>query len=153
MRWASRDQWHVTLRFLGEVEDPSLVDEALRQTELAAGEATLGPKVERLGRQVLCIPVEGLDALAAAVVGATATLGQPPEDRPFRGHLTLARVVGAGRRGGRKARGQRTIRDHRLVGAPFDARWSVDEVVVVRSHLGSSGARYEDLQIHTLTRN
>ena len=29
LRWTTRDQWHVTLRFLGEVEDPTVVVDAL----------------------------------------------------------------------------------------------------------------------------
>ena len=95
----------MTLRFLGEVDAPGPVADALRRVPealAAAGvgevRATLGPRVAWFpGRQVLQVPVSGLDALAQAVVDATARWGRPPEDRPFSGHLTLARARGRAR--------------------------------------------------------
>jgi 2'-5' RNA ligase len=135
VRWTSRDQWHVTVRFLGEVEDPVPVVAALSDVRLTPTEARLGPRPELLGRQVVSLPVDGLDQLAAEVVRTTASVGQAPDPRPFRGHLTLARL----RRGGRRVRG----RD--LDDAVVDARWTVNELVLVRSHLGSGGANYEIL--------
>jgi 2'-5' RNA ligase len=92
----------------------------------------------RLGATVLCLPVGGLDALAGAVVAATADLGQPPEDRPFRGHLTVARA----RRGGLRG----------LPRLALAARWPVTELTLVASTLGREGARYEVLERFELTR-
>ncbi|HVM01677.1 MAG TPA: 2'-5' RNA ligase family protein, partial [Acidimicrobiales bacterium] len=93
LRWTGPEQWHVTLRFLGDAG----LDEAARAFRAVAaparpGPATavLGPATGRFGRRVLHLPVAGLDDLAAAVVAATAGVGEPPEDRPFAGHLTLA---------------------------------------------------------------
>lgn len=133
VRWTTRDQWHVTLRFLGEVEEPGPVADAVAVAvaPLAPVDAVAGPAVTALGPGVVCVPVAGLDGVAAAVVRATAGFGQPPDDRPFRGHLTLARV----RRGSGSAR--------RLAGAPFEASWRVASADVVRSHLHPAGARYE----------
>jgi RNA 2',3'-cyclic 3'-phosphodiesterase len=118
---------------------PELVDR-LDAAPLAATRATLGPAVTRLGRQVLVVPVDGLVALAAAVTEATADLGRPPDPRPFTGHVTLARA--RGRRGGAVPRS--------LTGTPIAEHWQVGDVRLVRSHLGSSGARYEDLHIRPL---
>lgn len=92
VRWTTRDQWHVTLRFLGEVGESEPVAAALAAAPLPAATAALGPRVTALGSGVVCLPVAGLDALAAAVSEATAGWGRPPEHRRFRGHLTLARV-------------------------------------------------------------
>ena len=64
-----------------------------RRPGFAACEAAVGPVIETLSRQVVALPVAGLDDLAATVIEATHTLGRPPEDRPFRGHLTLARLA------------------------------------------------------------
>jgi 2'-5' RNA ligase len=133
LRWVDRPQLHVTLRFLGEVPDAAGVVEAMKTAPLPVTEAEAGPGVTRLGRQVLCVPVTGLDALASEVAEATAAVG-PLDDRPFRGHLTLARARG---RGGVVARS--------LAGAPVDLRWPVADVHVVRSHLGPDGPRYEAL--------
>jgi 2'-5' RNA ligase len=131
-RWTTPDQWHVTLRFFGSVEDARPVVNALAGTELPAAVAELGPASRALSRSVLSIPVTGLDPLADAVRDATAALGKPPDPRPFRGHLTLARL----RRGSAGALG----------GAAFSARFAVDEVTVVRSDLHPHGARYEVIE-------
>ena len=126
VRWTGRAQWHVTLRFLGEA-DESVVRQALDGVEAPVVEAHLGPEVRRLGRGVLCIPVSGLDAVAAAVIDATRSIGRPPEHRDFRGHLTMARVDGRVPR----------------VPAGIDCRWTVATFALVRSHLGGGPARYE----------
>lgn len=74
----------------------------------------------------------GLDALAQAVTAATATLGRPPEDRPFRGHLTLARVA-------KNAR----VDLRPLAGVPLEATWDATSFCVVESKLSAAGSRYE----------
>ena len=143
LRWTTRDQWHVTLRFLGTVDDPEAVVDALEDAALgrcAPCEAVLGPRVEALSSRVLSVPVAGLDDVAAAVVEATAGLGRPPEDRPFRGHLTLARV----------SRGTARRLAGSVVGRPISARFAVPDVRLVRSHLGPRGARYEDIHVRHL---
>jgi 2'-5' RNA ligase len=143
LRWATREKHHVTLRFLGEVPEEVLpeVTASVDAAPLAPTEAELGPAFVRLGRQVLCLPVRGLDDLATAVVAATSALGKPPEPRPFRGHLTVARVQGKG--GG-------SIHQQLLRPAARQ-RWLVDEVQVIRSHVGGAGARYEALHVCRLS--
>jgi 2'-5' RNA ligase len=84
---------------------------------------------------VLHVPVTGLDDIAAAVMASTAAVGEPPDDRPFASHLTLAR-----------ARARRGIDLRALTGEPVDAGWQVDDVCVIESHLHPEGARYETLQ-------
>ncbi len=136
VRWTTRDQWHLTLRFLGEVPDPVPVADALDAAPLARCSAVLGPEVQALGRRVVCVPVAGLDDLASGVMAATAGFGRPPEPRPSHGHLTLARVT----------RG--SLRD--LVGEPITARFDVRAVRLVRSRLGPQGARYDDVHMRRL---
>lgn len=135
MRWTTRAQWHVTLRFLGRVDD-ALVDDvraALRVVRVAAPVvATLGPAVARFGRRVLHVPVDGLDDLAARVVDATSEIGEPPDDRPFRGHLTLARVS--------RAAGRVDLRP--VSGTPIVATWPVTAFELYASELHPHGARY-----------
>ncbi len=142
LRWTGRAQWHITLRFLGHVPDADPVIEALGGLSGVSRPAvSLGPVTGRFGQRVLHVPVDGLDAVATAVVRATAHLGRPPEDRPFAGHLTLARV----------AKGARV--DLRpLTGVQVEGRWMVDEVCLVESKLSSSGARYEVVDRFTLRR-
>lgn len=134
LRWTSPAQWHVTLRFLGEIDDPAPVVEALDRAVLPPAVAELGPAVESLGRGVVMVPVGGVDDLAAAVVEATGAFGTPPDPRPFRGHVTLARCR-RGRVGG-------------LVGEPVSARFPVADLRLVRSsQSGPAGPRYDDVHV------
>lgn len=121
---------HVTLCFLGTV-DVDLVGEVADALQLGlegvrAVEAEVtGGRPRRLGPSAFVRPVTGLDGLAGAVRGAVGRFATRPEERPFRGHLTVAR-----RAKGRPSAG--------LEGeVPAEAvRWKVDEVVLVRSELG-----------------
>ncbi len=135
VRWTTRDQWHVTLRFLGDaaVDDTKAV---LDEVSASPAGVLLGPTVQRLGRGVLCVPVEGLADLAGAVQQATAALGKPPEHRRFRGHVTLARLTGSAPE----------------IEAGISCRWTVATFALVRSLLGSGPARYETLAEWDLAR-
>lgn len=136
VRWTSPDQWHVTLAFLGDVARSQIaeVGSALEDgtaRAAAATEACLGPTTRRVGRSILYVPVEGLDELAGLLRDALAPLLPAAGlERPFHGHLTLAR-----------ARGRRTM-PASLAGKPLEGRWRVREVGLVRSQLHPSGARY-----------
>lgn len=130
LRWVPPHNWHVTLRFLGRA-DPDQAAQAVDQLRAEATEAVVGPAVTTLGRSIVCLPVAGLDRLAAAVVRATAAVGEPPDDRRFNGHLTLAR------RKGRVAA---------PLGVPFEARFAVHEVALVASDTTPSGAQYRILR-------
>jgi RNA 2',3'-cyclic 3'-phosphodiesterase len=130
LRWTTRDQWHVTLRFLGSCDLDDAV-EAFSRLDAPPGEAVLGPATGRFGKRILHVPVAGLDEVARAAVAATGEVGEPPEDRAFKGHLTLAR----------SRRGDTDLRP--LAGQPLSGRWPVREVTLVASHLNPKGARYE----------
>jgi 2'-5' RNA ligase len=122
VRWTTEDQWHVTLCFLGEA-DVDMATAALATVVASPTTAVMGPATDRFGQTTLQVPVTGLDDLAGAV---TTAFG--PQDRPFRGHLTLARA----RRG--------DIRG--LCGVPIAGEWPVDEVTLVATELHPKGARY-----------
>lgn len=127
VRWAARERLHVTLRFLGPFDDVDAVVAALH-----AGLAGHRPVEARTGERTiplagtLVVPVTGVDDLAARIVDVTADLGRPPEDRPFRAHVTIARPP-------RRGRIPRT-----LVGQPVSSvTWPVTEVAVVASEDGT----------------
>ncbi len=130
LRWTRPEQWHVTLRFLGEA-DPGEAAVALGGLDASPAVAGVGPATAVLGRGVLMVPVSGLGDLAAAVIRAAAEVGLPPEDRPFTGHITLARSKGPVPAGS--------------VGAPVACSFPVDEVCLVRSRTLPEGAEYEVL--------
>jgi 2'-5' RNA ligase len=134
VRWTPPEQWHVTLRFLGRAVI-SEAAEALAGVHAPACEAVLATAPKRLFRGVLAVSVSGLDDLAAEVMAATGRVGQPAEDRPFRAHITVARWRD----------GPAPVVRWRL-----EARWTVDEVTLVRSTLSSAGARYDVVERVTL---
>ena len=136
VRWVGRSRWHVTVRFLGEAE-PEEAEAALGRVDAAPALAEVGPEVVRLGRSVVCVPVGGLDAVASAVVDATAHVGRPPEQRPFRGHLTIGRL--------------RRRRASALEGHPIGGSFPVAEVALVESVLGGDGPTYRTLAVHPLS--
>jgi len=131
IRFVPPENWHTTLRFLGEAAEHEVV---AALDEFDRGDppptvARLGPAVDVMGGRALVIPVAGLDELARSVERATKHLGEPPRKR-FVGHLTLARC----------ARGARMPE---VLGAPFADEFTVTEIALVQSRLEPAGARYE----------
>jgi 2'-5' RNA ligase len=99
-RWVGRDVMHVTLRFLGDVDEslvPALGEIALRvgarpAFEVRAASLIAFPDARRA--RVLAVELDddgGLGELARQAEAGVVALGLAPETRPFRGHLTLAR--------------------------------------------------------------
>ncbi len=135
---------HVTLRFLGEMAEPDGVVAALDRA--LAGRPALPCVVEGLGTFPGGFPADkrarvvwaglrapGVEALADAVVQATARFGEPPERRPFVAHVTLARMA-------RPADLRLVVEKHR--GTLF-AQGVLDKVVLYRSTPTPRGQVYE----------
>jgi 2'-5' RNA ligase len=118
--------WHVTLRFVGDAEAAE-VTALLDGAPLPRSTAVLGPRVERLDRRQVVVPVDGVDLLAAAVARATMVVGEPARHR-FTGHLTVARL---GRDGSSD-----------LVGTPFSSIFEVEQIALVSSELTPDGPVY-----------
>lgn len=150
VRWVRLDGLHLTLRFLGPTLEPAVAGVRAAVRAAAAGAAPFTVRIAGGGafptperpRTIWLGVVEGandLAALARRVDEAVVPLGWPPEERPFRGHLTLARcepgpaAVAAVGRLEEAARG-------------LDVSWTADEVVLFESHTGSGPARYEALE-------
>jgi 2'-5' RNA ligase len=125
----------VTLRFLGEA-DPDEAAGALEGLVAESAVAELGPVTRLLGNRIVMVPVAGLDDLASAVVAATAEVGEPPEDRAFVGHLTLARAKEPVPPG--------------TVGTPIVGTFPVEQVCLVRSRTLPEGAAYETMERFSL---
>jgi 2'-5' RNA ligase len=140
--------FHVTLAFLGHhpAEDATQVAAVLdaveerASLELAVGAALLLPP---RGARVLTVALEDADGalgrLQADVSAGLAAAGlYEPEARPFRPHVTVARL-----RAG--ARAPRTV-----AAAPEAVAFTADAVTLYRSRLGRGGVAYEPRFTRTL---
>lgn len=138
-------EWHLTMRFFGEVDDPT-VDRVMA----AMDGADLGPRFTiRLGglgafpkasaAQVLWVGlVEGAERatlLAERADEALVAAGLEPQDRPYRPHLTVARL-----------RPSESV--SQVIGGAgvIDVRWEVDRVVLYETRLRRGGARYREVE-------
>ncbi len=148
-RWTPAANLHLTVRFLGQV-DQALAEEILDRLAAAglhAFDARLGEvgtfNRGRLARVVwlgLSSASDVIAALAAAVEAESVRAGLEPEGRKFHAHLTLAR-----------ARAHQGAVLPELPPLPALAGWRADELVLYRSHLGRAGSVYEPLRRLTLS--
>ena len=145
------DGLHLTLRFLGPTLDPRVegAREATR-TAAATGTAldlvigTAGAFPEGGRPRTLWVDVidgaQDLAQLAGTLDTALVAAGWPPETRPYRAHLTLARSDGvpAGR-----AIAELLIAEAADLRVPVH----VDRIGLFESLTGSGPARYEPLEV------
>ena len=122
----SPENWHITLRFIGEAAIDDIASR-LDGATLPRAVAQLGPVVVRLGGRQLVIPAEGVDALAEAVRTATAGIGHVDRHR-FRGHLTIARLS--------------PDTESAIAGRSIRGEFEITEIALVASDLGATGAVY-----------
>jgi RNA 2',3'-cyclic 3'-phosphodiesterase len=139
-RATTREQWHLTLQFLGDDADLEAVAGALDGLEVAGGRARIsgaGAFPDERRARVLWLGLAEGTAVVTRLAGAVATrlapLGHAPDPRPFRPHLTLARY--------------RAPTDvHDLVGAlgreQVGPAWDLDAVTVYESRRRPDGADY-----------
>lgn len=147
LSWVKAANVHVTVRFLGDLGDSGVKrasDAVLRTAEpLEAPVARLGglgafPSLTRA--RVLWVGLsdgeEEVRALGNAVSDGLRLAGFGPPEKPFRPHMTLARV----REG---ARGLQAIRAASL--PPPPPATPLDRIAVMKSELHPAGSRYTAL--------
>ncbi len=150
-RVSSPKSWHITLRFLGEIEETTYERflANLDQEDLGGkfriglnGFGTFpGPKRAKVFWAGIGEGSGGLARLAAIGEEAAVGAGLEPEERPYRPHLTLTVV--------RPAQDLTKLM-HKV--PDVDLRWECDRVVAYQSHLGRGPARYEALDTLPLQR-
>ena len=137
--------WHFTLRFLGET-DPDTRDRliaGLRRTSLGPsfsisfGGLGAFPRANRA--RILWLGVdEGaarLVSVAESVESAVRRAGLPSEERPFKPHLTLSRIEPT-----------RSVADVLASQHPLNVKMPVSAVALVRSQLGKGPALYQVIE-------
>jgi RNA 2',3'-cyclic 3'-phosphodiesterase len=151
MRWTAAPTLHLTLRFLGDIEGSEVprLEESLRAVAAKHGPQRLEiggfgafPSLRRAN--VLWVglaPTQPLMALQRDVELATSKLGYGRDAKPFRPHITVARLTS----GARAPDVERSTGD-------YDYSHAVDVLTMelMRSHLDPDGAKHEALARFTL---
>jgi RNA 2',3'-cyclic 3'-phosphodiesterase len=153
MTWVTPERLHVTVRFIGHVDEAKAgAIIATLQAPFAGGgfRLTVGglgtfppkgpPRVVWAG---LIEGVEKLKVLEAAVSERLARAGIDREDRPYSPHITLARV--------REAAGLRSIALLEDVGDVAAGSMHVDAITLFESRLSPKGPTYVAVQRTALT--
>jgi 2'-5' RNA ligase len=150
IKWVSRESMHLTLKFLGEIDDlrAKAVEELLQNVSQkydpmplacrGTGSFPAGSKRPR----VLWVGVEAPPALGLLeedIEGGCEKLGFERESRPFRPHLTLGRVrspAGIGR----------VVQEFGTSSETFFGEMVAGRVAFFESRLKPSGAEYRILR-------
>jgi 2'-5' RNA ligase len=148
--WVDPGNYHVTLRFIGEVDEGMAadIDDALQairaqRFNLTIAGLDLFGTAERPRTLYAAVDQNReLQALHERVDMAVGRAGLAPEGRRYTPHVTLARF-----QGGNMAEIQRFIAAHNLLRLdPF----KVEEFQLIASYLSRSGAIYEDVAAYPL---
>lgn len=147
-RLAPSQNWHITLRFLGGVDEVTYERFLASLSDVGRTEAfrvhlsRFGafPRVSRA--TVVWVGLDDgsdqLGLLNEMAEEAATGAGLGGEERPFHPHVTLSRV--------RPPADARHLENELL-----DLGWTCDRLIVYRSHLGGGPARYEPLETFGFT--
>lgn len=140
-RWQTREQMHLTLRFIGEVDgrDAAAIDDALAVISAPALSLQLkgvgefgGNKPRALWAGV--IPHEALLHLQRKIETAMQRIGLEAEPRKFTPHVTLARL---------RSTPPGIVMDYLVDHALYaSVTFEVREFILYESHLGPNGSLY-----------
>jgi 2'-5' RNA ligase len=151
-RWARVEGLHVTLKFLGEVNESKLPEikaalSILNASPFDVGFQSVGFFPNARSARVFWIgvqPDEALPQLAAAIDHTLEEQGFAREQRPYSPHLTLARAGAPG-----SLRGLAPLLEHE--GPPQFGTMTAREFFLFQSHLGKGGSRYTKLEKFSLS--
>ncbi len=150
-RWVEPSNMHITLRFIGEVDEPTAEEINYNLSHIEAPAFDLGLQgLDTFGQgykaHALWVGVSltrELAHLQNKVESAVTRTGQPPEGRKFTPHVTLARLTKP-----EAGRLQSFIEGNNLFKAgPF----TVDQFTLFESQPGNGGPVYTALEDYTLT--
>ncbi len=165
VRWVDPETLHLTLAFLGELEDEQLAQAMQITAETAQTATAFAVRIGSLGifgpahnPRVIWIGlggrVQALLDLQTRLAGQLAQVGFPPEDRAYSPHLTLARLktplsrqelVPLHRRLASAASSTAAATHH-----PSPPEIPVTHLSVMKSELSRAGSRYTSLQVSPL---
>ena len=153
MRWQPQEQMHLTLKFVGEVDKTTASElqeelDKIDHTEFSITIAGIGyfpegkqPKVVWAGIKKNVV----LEKLHQKVEDHCETIGIAPENRPYKPHVTIARI---------KSTSKRAVTSFINKHKKFTlSEIPVNEFVLYESKLHPDGASHHQLQTYLLKSN
>ncbi|MCS7225414.1 MAG: RNA 2',3'-cyclic phosphodiesterase [Gloeomargarita sp. SKYB31] len=142
VRWVKPEQWHLTVRFLGNLfptQVETLIASLNQELSSSALSLTLTqpsffPNQRRPRVIACCVPTtEGLQNLVNCIENCVQAVGLLPEKRPFRGHITLGRL-----------RDNATLPAN-MIDGEHCIDWRANTLVLYQSTLTAQGSYYQAL--------
>lgn len=150
-RWQIREQMHLTLRFIGEVDgrDAASIDDALASIEappFAMELKSVGSFGGKYARDLWAgvKPCDALMHLQRKIESALQRAGVEPDRRKYTPHVTLARL-----RGAQNGHIMDYLTDHALYAS---GEFRVDTFILYSSQLTPNGSRYRAEKAYKLTK-
>jgi len=156
LKWTKPEQLHLTMKFLGEIEESQSAAISSLLSELAANQKSFDVRLSAIGcfgpRGAVNVvwvglhePTGVLNRLHEAIESAVEPLGFPRECRPFAPHLTVAR--------NKNPRSSPEIRkvvdkEHDFAAGPQ----RVSSVTFYHSTPGPKGSTYRVISIHPFSK-
>ena len=150
LRWTGPEQWRITLRFFGDVDEQQLTSFKEKLQRCRQVRPVL--RIEQMGlfpaKGILYAAVERTEELEAFHTAFASCFGPDiytGTSLPFHPHITLARSKGPA--------GQQTLRKlaaPRLPAFGPALQWSGSEIHLYHSALGPRGIIYRNVATHTL---
>lgn len=150
-RWQDDEQLHLTLRFVGEVDNRQGDDLAAALACIAwrpfavhlSGTGHFARKGQPIALHARAVASPELLGLRTSIERACIGAGLPPETRAFVPHVTIARLNRSAARVGEWLARHGTLR----------ASWTAEAFSLFESHLSHTGAAYEEVVRYEASRD
>jgi len=155
-RWTRREQFHLTLCFLGNVAATRVPELTPAVGAACRGSSALNLRAERIGwfpdlrlPRVVWVWVhhdtDQLAVLQKAVAQAAEKFAEGQPEKVFTGHVTIARTHGI-----KRPHAQILANLAQRMSGRFFGEWTANQVKLMRSDLSPDGARHSDVAIFPL---
>ncbi|MDD5166551.1 MAG: RNA 2',3'-cyclic phosphodiesterase [Candidatus Omnitrophica bacterium] len=157
VKWVSPQNIHLTLKFLGEIDDKKIGEATKILEDNAKNEKTFPLRLASIGAfpkidtpRVIWIGVAQGDSetkkIAGSLEDAFSKIGIPKEDRPFSSHITIGRVRSPQNRD-KLVQELKTLADS---SGKENLEFTADKITLFKSTLTPKGPLYEAFKIATL---
>ena len=149
IRWVRAENIHLTLKFLGDIEESKIIEITKAVSKTAKEHSPIALKAKDIGvfpgikrPRVLWVglagQIETLVRLQQTLDENLIVLGFPREERPFKGHLTMGRI--------KDKIDVKKLGDALMAFRSFESEtFTAGQIILYKSELKPSGAVYTEL--------